>query len=238
MRLPGPFLLALALATAVPGSTRADVGLLGARLDPPRFDRPALSLYVVAAAPTGDPAKAPAEKPPAAKPPPKGDDMSFDLLGEAKPPQEQVDVGALRLRRTMLQWHQGIGFVLLGLDVATTVVGQLNYNDKFGGPNTNQYKATHQVLAYTTFGVFLIQGALALFAPNPIKAEHKGFDRVDLHKVSMAVATLGMLAQIGLGIYTVQREGYLNQEQMGTIHLAIGYVTLAAICTGVGALVF
>ena len=51
-------------------------------------------------------------------------------------------------------------------------------------------------------------------------------------------AAAGMLAQGVLGVYTSQREGYLNQEQFAKMHLAIGYGTLAAMTVGVGALVF
>jgi hypothetical protein len=45
-----------------------------------------------------------------------------------------------------------------------------------------------------------------------------------------------MAAQVGLGIYTARREGYLDQQDTAQIHLAIGYATLAAVATGVAAL--
>jgi hypothetical protein len=54
----------------------------------------------------------------------------------------------------------------------------------------------------------------------------------------MLVATAGMVAQGVLGIWTQSREGYLNQQSIATAHLVVGYVTLAAVATGVGALVF
>jgi hypothetical protein len=47
-----------------------------------------------------------------------------------------------------------------------------------------------------------------------------------------------MLAQGVLGIYTRERLGYLDQERLATAHLVVGYATLAAVLTGVGALVF
>jgi hypothetical protein len=244
MRRPGSFLPAIALALALPLAASArTVRLLDDELVPPQLRTPSLSLLdggalALASDPAKQPAEKPAEKPPAAKPPPKSDGMDFDLLGEAKPAEAPVDVGALKLRRRMLEWHQALGFGLLALDLATTVVGQLNYNDKFGDANTGQYRQPHMILAYTTVGVFLLEGALALFAPSPIKKPHEGWDRVSTHKASMFVAALGMAAQIGLGIYTAQREGYLNQKDIGTIHLAVGYATLAALGVGFGALVF
>jgi hypothetical protein len=123
------------------------------------------------------------------------------------------------------------------MQLATTVVGQLNYSDRFGGPSTAQYQLSHAALAYTTLGLFVVNGAIALLAPSPV---HRGYgmDRVMVHRIAMFTAAAGMLAQGVLGVYTHQREGYLNQEKIGTAHLAIGYATLAAMATGVGVLVF
>jgi cytochrome b561 len=165
--------------------------------------------------------------------------MNFDLLGEpAQPPPPSADAKSMRLRSTMLKTHQAFGLGLLALQVATTTVGQLNYNDKFsGGPNTNRYKESHAILAYVNLGVFVTTGALAVFAPSPPKTVDTGFDRVTLHKVSMFTAFAGMAAQGVLGVYTASREGYQNQSTFATAHLAIGYATLAAMLVGVGAIV-
>jgi hypothetical protein len=166
-----------------------------------------------------------------------GSSMDFDLLGEPAKPPPQVDARALRLRRTMLKTHQAMGLGLFGLQLATTVVGQLNWSDKFaGGPNTAKYQQPHAILAYTNLAAFVATGAVALLAPAAQGARSGGFDRVTLHKVSMFTAAAGMLAQGALGIYTARREGYQNQERIGTIHLAIGYATFAALAAGVGAI--
>ena len=140
----------------------------------------------------------------------------------------------------MLKWHQGIGLGLFALQVATTAVGQLNYSDKYGSsaPRTAKYEATHAALAFTNLGVFAVNGTLALLAPTPKNKVKHGFDRVSLHKLGMALATAGMLAQGATGIYTNSREGYLNQEKWAKTHLAIGYATFAAMSVAVGALVF
>jgi hypothetical protein len=47
-----------------------------------------------------------------------------------------------------------------------------------------------------------------------------------------------MAGQIVLGIWTSGREGNQNQQSVAMAHLVLGYVTLAAVGTGVGALVF
>jgi hypothetical protein len=167
---------------------------------------------------------------------PKAGSLDFDLLG-APPKAEEVDEKELRLRRTLLTWHQGVGLGMFALQLATTVVGQLNYDDKFGGANTSKYVQTHDILAYATLASFAAAGTLALLAPAPLKRS-EGFDRVTLHKWSMLVATAGMVTEGVLGIWTQSREGYLNQQGVANAHLAIGYVTLAAVAIGVGALVF
>jgi hypothetical protein len=179
------------------------------------------------------------EDTPAAKQPSKSGQagsLDFDLLGTAAP-QAQIDGDRLRLRRTMLSAHQGMGLVLVGLQLATTVVGQLNYNDKFGGANTGKYQKTHAILAYSDVGLFLSTGLVAMLAPKAAQ-EREGFDRITLHKVAMFTAATGMASEAVLGIVTASREGYQNQKSIGTAHLVIGYVTLAAIITGVSAIVF
>jgi len=166
--------------------------------------------------------------------------LDFDLLGEAKEPQDRPDPKAMKRRRTLLTWHQGVGFGLVALQLGATVSGQLNFNDKFGGDapaNTGKYRITHGVLAYSTLAAFVGSGTLAFLAPTPVKRDLR-WDRVMLHRISMFTAAAGMAAQAGLGIYTASREGFVNQEKFAKTHLAIGYVTLAAVATGVGALVF
>jgi cytochrome b561 len=172
---------------------------------------------------------------------PKPADLSldFDLLGKAAPPEIKIDDQAMKKRADMLQLHQKIGIGLAALTLATTVVGQLNYTDKYGSnaPVTGKYEATHTVLAFTTLGVFAIDGTIALLAPaNPVKRD--SYDRVTVHKVGMALATVGMVAQGVVGVYADQQEGRIDQGKIAKTHLVIGYATLAAMAVAVGALVF
>lgn len=177
----------------------------------------------------------------AAEPPPKPPDLTldFDLLDAPAPPAVKIDDAAMKQRRSMLDLHQKAGLGLLALELATTVVGQLNYNDKYGAnaPVTGRYELSHTVLAYSTLGVFAATGAIALFAPaNPVKKTQ--YDRLTLHKVGMALATAGMVAQGVVGIYADSREGRIDQAQIAKTHLVIGYATLAAVGVAVGALIF
>lgn len=171
--------------------------------------------------------------------PPPGDSMDFDLLGKPpKPPDTSAEDARMRRRHRLLQAHQRVGLAMGTLELATIVVGQLNYDDKFGAANTGRYVLPHKVLAYTTFVAFAVGGTLALLAPRPANKPDRGWDRVRVHKIGMALATAGMIAQAVVGIHTRQREGYLDQERYGKTHLAIGYATLAATGVAVGALVF
>jgi hypothetical protein len=179
---------------------------------------------------------APDLSPPEAAPPSPGA-LEFDLLGPP-PTAPAVEGGRGRARRRMLSFHQASGIGLLGLQLATTVVGQLNYNDRFSGQNTGRYRSGHKLLAYSTLGAFAVTGLAALFAPSPPPTASRGFDRVDLHRLAMATAAAGMVAQGLLGVATREREGYLDQRRMAQTHLVIGYVTLAAVLVGVGALVW
>ncbi len=171
--------------------------------------------------------------------PPAGEErlLDFDLLGEAKPPPETADAGKLRLRRKMLKVHQGLGLGLLGLQLATTVVGQLNYSDRYaGGPETNRYRFSHKALAYATLAMFATNGLVALLAPSP--GTPKKLDRVMVHRIALFTAAAGMATQAVLGTYARGRVGHLDQDRFASAHLAVGYTTLAAVLVGVGVLVF
>ncbi len=222
-------LIAPALA-AVVASTAAGGGGLRLLTQELALEAPGIAQQGAAA---GQEEKA---NPPPPAPAPGPGSLDFDLLG-APPKTKQVDEHALHVRRTMLKWHQGVGLGMFALQLATTVVGQLNYTDKFGGDNTGKWVQPHAVLAFSTLAAFVATGTLAILAPKPFE-RHEGFDRVSLHKVAMFTAAAGMLAQGVLGVWTQSREGYLNQQSIGAVHLAIGYVTLAAVATGIGALVF
>lgn len=183
--------------------------------------------------PSPDRAALHASKPPVADP-----SLDFDLLGKP-PPVARQDDASMKLRRRMLSLHQGVGLGLAALELGTTVVGQLNYSDRFGSdpPATARYQATHAALAYGTLGVFAVNGIVALLAPRP-KERTYAMDRIMVHRIAMALATAGMIAQGALGVYTHQREGYLDQQRLARTHLVVGYATFAAFGVGVGAIVF
>jgi hypothetical protein len=186
---------------------------------------------------------APPQSPPAAPAPTKPSD-DFDLLPPEKVPdaathaQEEETQRQLGRRRTMLQLHQAFGFATIASVGAAVVLGQLNYNDKYGGGgDTGRFRAAHGVAAYASATIFATTGVLALLAPSPFDKPLR-IDTGTLHKTSMAVATAGMAAEIVLGILTGTKEGRISQRDVALAHQIIGYTTLAATTTGFLVLTF
>jgi hypothetical protein len=189
-------------------------------------------------APAGQPKAEPKEEEPKAEQAAKERaPLDFELL-EAPKPSLLADEGAIRRRRTLLNLHQAAGLGLFAIALGNTVVGQLNYSDRFAsGPSTGKYEQLHKITAYGTVVAFAATGALAIFAPTPLP-KTPGFDRVSWHKLAVGAAAAGIAAEVVLGIYTASREGRLNQPDLAAVHLGIGYFTFAALSLGVGVIVF
>jgi hypothetical protein len=178
-------------------------------------------------------------------------DLSFDdLLPTTSTPTTTepnvplappVDQSAIKARRFMLTLHQSVGIALAAGMAGSMITGQLNYNDKFlheTERNSGRYELAHQAFVYPTLGLAAVTAGLAIFAPVPIEKKSHGFDRMTLHKIGQFTAFAGWAAQLGLGLYASSREGYANQQAFAATHLAVGYVTLAGILLGLGAIVF
>jgi len=152
--------------------------------------------------------------------------------------QQEELTRKVQSRRRILQAHQALGFVTLAGLAATLVIGQLNYQDKYGGGgDTGRFYPAHLGLAASTTALFATTGILALAAPNPYPKPVR-FDAALVHKLSMALATAGMVAQSVLGPITASREGKLDQRDWALAHLVTGYATFGFMATGVLAFVF
>ncbi len=164
-------------------------------------------------------------------------DLGFDLLGEAPTPSP-TDDRQLTGRHAVLKVHQGIGLALLTLELATTVLGQLNYQDRFAGDQSNRFKQLHAGFGYATFTLSATNAAIALLAPKSTGIERAHFDRIALHRLSMFIAGAGMVAQVVLGVISSQHVGQASERTLARVHLGVGYGTLVATAVGVGAIVF
>ncbi|GHH01387.1 hypothetical protein [Comamonas sp. JC664] len=171
------------------------------------------------------------------------DSMDFDLLEPAEAAAAaQVDPDLERRigrRRTMLKLHQGLGFAMAAGLVGTTVVGQLQFNDSFrGGGDDRNLLGLHRGLAIGTSALFATVGLLGVLAPEPFEKEKLTWDTITVHKMFMALATVGMVAQIILGVMATDRFGRLSETDLATAHQISGYVTLGAVSAGVFTLFF
>ena len=151
--------------------------------------------------------------------------------------QQELE-GKLQTRRTMLQYHQIGGMLTLATLGATVVFGQLNYNDKYGGGgDTGRWYDWHKYFAFTSAAIFAGTGALAIFAPSPLPKPAR-LDTAMLHRISMGVATAGMVTQIVLGFVTAGKNGSVSQRDYALAHQIVGYTTFAATAVGFAVLTF
>ena len=180
------------------------------------------------------------------KPPSSQGDFGFDFGGEKKQtgPEEAKEKERIakldrkvHLRRSILQWHQALGFVTLAALAVTDVIGTLSYYDKYtaNGSDTGRFSTWHEGLRIGTTGLFGITGILALSAPNPYPKPLK-LDAALLHKLSMLMAAACFTAQIVMGPIMAVSDGKLFQKDMALAHLVIGYGAFAFM--GVGTLAF
>jgi hypothetical protein len=191
----------------------------------------------------------PSTTPPSSTPAPSSGDLNFNLFSNEKqksPLDEAREADRLarlersvQIRRKLLLTHQALGFATLAVFAASIVIGQLNYDDKYtsSGTDTGQFKVWHEGLGVTTASLFALTGIAALAAPNPYPKPVK-FDAALVHKVSMAVATAGMVLQIVLGPIMAVRDGKLDQRDLALAHLISGYATFGFMGAGVLAYVF
>jgi len=191
-------------------------------------------------APKSDaPTKAPREDSPVAEDP----SLDFDLLEPAETAAAaQVDPelqARIDRRRTMLKLHQGLGIAMAAGIATTTVLGQLQFNDSFrGGGDDRNLLGLHRGFAIGTSALFASVGLLGLLAPEPFEKEKTEWDTISYHKLFMALATAGMVAQIILGVMATDRYGKLSETDMATAHQVVGFATLGAVTAGVVTLFF
>ena len=131
-------------------------------------------------------------------------------------------------RRWMLKAHQALGLATWTLMAATVTVGQLNYNQEYGGGGgSRKWQTTHTYLVMTTSAAFLGTGALSILAPKPYPKPLR-FDTALLHRIAVTGATLGMLTEIGLGLFTHYRAQAGNPHDLHALartHQVVGYST-------------
>ncbi|MGB8930967.1 MAG: hypothetical protein WCC48_06925, partial [Anaeromyxobacteraceae bacterium] len=189
------------------------------------------------------------EPPPAAAPPNLTVEPPPDLTVPPPPPLQELllaqpparDVAleaSAERRRALLTAHQAAGIAAWALMGATVVVGQLDYNDLYGGGGgTQRYQSSHRTLVAASTATFAFTGILALAAPGPGPGQRRAGTST-VHKSAMAITTLGILSEIVLGLWTARAPGNVDQPRLARAHQALGYATFGAMTVGAVTLVF
>ncbi len=140
-----------------------------------------------------------------------------------------------RTRRHRLHVHQVLGMTTWALMGASCVIGQLNYNDLYGGGSgRGNYLMPHRLLVYSTSILFGVTAAYALLAPQPYKRPLR-FDTGLIHRIAMIGATAGMLAQVVLGFITARTADAGNPTglaEKAKIHAIVGWSTFGLMTVG------
>lgn len=149
--------------------------------------------------------------------------------GNAENAEEQNLASKAQTRRWMLRVHQTLGIATWLTLAATVTVGQLNYNQLYGGGGgSNKWQTPHRWLVISASTLFAATGAFALFAPTPYK-QPLHFDTGLIHRIAVIGATLGMVTEGVLGWVTTHQADAGNPHNLATMaryHQIIGYTTL------------
>jgi hypothetical protein len=128
----------------------------------------------------------------------------------------------------MLKTHQTLGIATWLLMAGTVTIGQLNYNQLYGGGGeSTKWQTPHQILVLSTSVAFAATAAFAIFAPTPYKKPMR-FDTGLVHRIAVIGATLGMVTEGVLGWWTTHQANAGNPNNLRTMartHQIVGYST-------------
>ena len=169
-----------------------------------------------------------------------GENQADKKEGAASRNADEVEARASR-RRWMLKVHQTLGLITWALMAATVTVGQLNYNQLYGGGGgSTKWQGPHAALVASTTLGFVGTGAFAVFAPKPYDRPLR-LDTGLVHRIAVIGATLGMVSEIVLGVATRGRAEAGNQRSLKTLartHQIIGYSTFGCLTVAATVWVF
>lgn len=155
--------------------------------------------------------------------------VAKDQIRGTRADSDAADIEAkAHTRRWMLTTHQTLGIATWVLMAGTVTVGQLNYNQLYGGGGGSRtWQTPHQILVLSTSIAFAATAAFAIFAPTPYPKPLK-FDTGLVHRIAVIGATLGMVTEGVLGWVTTHQANAGNSQHLATMartHQIVGYST-------------
>lgn len=161
---------------------------------------------------------------------------------------------ALRQREEVRPWHIAFGTATGISSYATTILGFLTFNDRYGwdGDPTSTGCASgspifgndactgppigHLIAAATTTAVFTTTFVLALFMPDPLHVDEGPGERATLltvHKSLRWALLVLYVGQVVLGAITSAADitDFGTRRALASVHLALGTVTMATMTT-------
>lgn len=132
-------------------------------------------------------------------------------------PETRID--ELRLRRSMLIWHQRLGLVTLASLLTQVSTGKRIYENPV--ENYKKYSSFHKTLGYTTYGLYLTTASMSLLAP-PARKYSKRLSSIKIHRYLALIHFSAMIIQPWLAYQAVnnssQYEYYIDlHNRVGTV---------------------
>ena len=130
-------------------------------------------------------------------------------------------VKELKLRRDMLQLHQKLALITLGL---------MSYQYYIGNEmvENNTVNEDHMVLGYTTFGAYMSSASLSILSP-PASKYTKRLSSLKIHKYLSVIHFIGMCVQPWLGYQTYKSNVYGDLDDYDDwleLHQQVGGITM------------
>ena len=128
-------------------------------------------------------------------------------------------VEELKLRSNMLQLHQKLGLLNVGLMGIQMYLGSEMYDE------SNRSNATaHRYLGYSSFSIYMTTAGLQLFSP-PAFRYSKGYSSIKIHRYLSYVHFAGMMLIPVSGYYTANHP---NDSKPMNLHRSITTITFSA----------
>jgi hypothetical protein len=132
-------------------------------------------------------------------------------------------IGELKLRHKMLQTHQKLGLLTLGMMGYQVYLGK-----NMGG---EREKRLHRKLGYSTFGVYMTAAGFSVLSPPAIQY-HKGVSSIKLHRYLSYIHFAGMLCMPYLGYLSagnLDTDSAEYHTKARNAHEIIGTITFASL---------